>query len=64
MTYFQEIKKDLENGVDFGNDTRWYTVNRPDKGYKLIFIGADEMLSFTTFDSYARKVKKLINRGV
>lgn len=63
MTFYQEIKQNLEKGENYGT-SNWYTINRHHKdGLKVIVIN-DKDYFFESLDSYARKVKKLLNRGV
>ena len=61
MTYFQEIKQNLKNGKNY-NSSNWFTINRPQDGLRVIHIN-DEMYFYNNLDSYARKVKKLLNQG-
>ena len=61
MTYFQEIKHNLENGKNY-ESTNWYTINRHKEGLRMIIIN-DENYFYSNLDSYARKVKKLLNWG-
>ena len=63
MTCFQEIKKALENGEQFENQSgNWWTLNNPKKNLRIIVRGG-EMFFYKNMGSYAKRVKQLINRG-
>ena len=63
MTYFQEIKTKLENGEQFENTSAdWYTLNNPNQNRRIIVIGTESFF-YKNMDSYAKRVKQLINRG-
>lgn len=63
MTLFQEIKTALENGEQFENlESNWYTLNNPNQNRRVIVIN-DEFVSYKSIESYAKRVKQLINKG-
>ena len=61
MTYFQEIKQQLENGDNFSNGN-WCTINKPSENVRHIMIDG-EYFSYLNMSSYAKRVKLLLNRG-
>lgn len=59
----QEVKIDLQNGEQFGNDvSNWYTLNNPENKLRMIVIN-DENKFYKTIESYAKRVSQLIRRG-
>jgi hypothetical protein len=70
MTY-KEIKESLEDGKQFKIDDifgGWSTVNRIkiDGALQIMYFdksGKAELRSYKTIDSYAKRIKELLNTG-
>jgi hypothetical protein len=59
-----QIKQDLMNGVQYGNDlTNWFSVVNVDKNRFMLNI-QDEMKFYKNLDSVAKRINQLINKGV
>lgn len=63
MTYFEEIKNNLKQGKQYQNlNSNWYTINRPKENFRAIVIN-EEIKFYKTINSYAKRVKQLLNKG-
>ena len=68
MTFFQEIKLELENGATFYNDSNtsftWAVINRDGvMGIQFYEGEKDSIKYYKNIDSFTKRVKQLLNRG-
>lgn len=67
MSYFQELKQSLADGINYGVEEQWYTLNSPEKGMRTICIWRGDVQEFRDYkniSTYAKAVKRLLNVGI
>ena len=58
-----QIKQDLTNGVQFGNDlANWCSLVNVEKNYFILDINGN-MKFYKNLDSVAKRINQLINKG-
>lgn len=63
MTQVQQIKQDLTNGKQFGNElANWFSLVNVEKNYFILDIRG-EMKFYKNLNSVAKRIKQLINTG-
>jgi len=58
-----QIKQDLTNGVQFGNDlANWFSLVNVEKNRFILDINGDTKF-YKNLDSVAKRINQLINKG-